>query len=158
MNISERYINRRSRGVEISDTSSSRSPSSCTPQFNASTAYPRSYPPCFSLLQLALPLPHSSSRQTPRRISACPISECNSIFCGRMADSDFRNNGRAPRSSTKAVEYAFLNFDLDADLSSLFNWNTKQVFAYLVADYKTAKYVRCLQCWYEDLTIRNQIL
>jgi signal peptidase complex subunit 3 len=30
---------------------------------------------------------------------------------------------------------------LDADLSSLFNWNTKQVFAYLVADYKTSKYV-----------------
>ena len=66
-------------------------------------------------------------------------------FCRWTADSDFRKNGRAPRSSTKAVEYAFLNFDLEADLSSLFNWNTKQVFAYLVADYKTTKYVRRLE-------------
>lgn len=28
-----------------------------------------------------------------------------------------------------------LNFDLDADLSTLFNWNTKQVFVYLTAEY-----------------------
>ena len=63
-----------------------------------------------------------------------------------------RMNGRAPKTSSKATEYAFLNFDLDAgtkialilaysDLSSLFNWNTKQVFAYLVAEYSTSKYV-----------------
>lgn len=63
-----------------------------------------------------------------------------------------RMNGRAPKTSNKAIEYAFLNFDLDAgtktalilaysDLSSLFNWNTKQVFAYLVADYSASKYV-----------------
>lgn len=28
-----------------------------------------------------------------------------------------------------------LNFDLDADLTPLFNWNTKQVFVYLTAEY-----------------------
>jgi len=44
------------------------------------------------------------------------------------------------RSSSKATEYAFVEFDLDADLSSLFNWNTKQVFAYLAAEYSTTKY------------------
>jgi signal peptidase complex subunit 3 len=49
-------------------------------------------------------------------------------------------NGRAPRNSGTATEFAFINFDLDADLSSLFNWNTKQVFAYLVAEYSTPKY------------------
>lgn len=31
--------------------------------------------------------------------------------------------------------------DTDLDLSSLFNWNTKQVFAFLVAEYSTPKYV-----------------
>lgn len=28
-----------------------------------------------------------------------------------------------------------MNFDLDADLTPLFNWNTKQVFVYLTAEY-----------------------
>ena len=28
-----------------------------------------------------------------------------------------------------------INFDLDADLTPLFNWNTKQVFVYLTAEY-----------------------
>ena len=31
--------------------------------------------------------------------------------------------------------------NVNGDLSSLFNWNTKQVFAYLVAEYSTPKYV-----------------
>ncbi|TNY24079.1 signal peptidase 22kDa subunit [Rhodotorula diobovata] len=34
-------------------------------------------------------------------------------------------------------EYAFVKFDLDADLAPLFHWNTKQVFVYLAADYST---------------------
>ncbi|GAA5888868.1 hypothetical protein JCM5296_005021 [Sporobolomyces johnsonii] len=37
-------------------------------------------------------------------------------------------------------EFAFLKFDLMADLTPLFNWNTKQVFVYLVADYSTPRY------------------
>lgn len=32
-------------------------------------------------------------------------------------------------------ESARINFDLDADLSPLFNWNTKQIFVYLTAEY-----------------------
>ncbi|TGZ82740.1 signal peptidase 22 kDa subunit [Ascodesmis nigricans] len=43
--------------------------------------------------------------------------------------------GRPHYTSTKSQEYLLLNFDLDADLSSLFNWNTKQVFAYLTVIY-----------------------
>ena len=39
------------------------------------------------------------------------------------------------------MEYGFLNLDLEADLSSLFNWNTKQVFAYLAIDYETPEHV-----------------
>ncbi|KAF8468170.1 signal peptidase 22kDa subunit [Kalaharituber pfeilii] len=37
--------------------------------------------------------------------------------------------------SSKGTEFAFIKFDLDADLTPLFNWNTKQIFAYLTASY-----------------------
>lgn len=39
---------------------------------------------------------------------------------------------------TSNDEFGFTRFDIDADLKPLFNWNTKQVFAYLVADYTGA--------------------
>lgn len=35
----------------------------------------------------------------------------------------------------KPKENSKIQFDLDADVSSLFNWNTKQVFLYLTAEY-----------------------
>ncbi|GAM83986.1 hypothetical protein ANO11243_019760 [Dothideomycetidae sp. 11243] len=41
--------------------------------------------------------------------------------------------GRPNYYSTKKEEYAHIKFDLDADLSSLFSWNTKQLFIYIVA-------------------------
>ena len=41
--------------------------------------------------------------------------------------------GRPHYYSTKKEEYAHIKFDLEADLSSLFTWNTKQVFIYIVA-------------------------
>lgn len=48
---------------------------------------------------------------------------------------------RAPRSySSKQQEYAHLKFDLDVDFTPLFHWNTKQVFAFLVAKYPGQKY------------------
>lgn len=31
-----------------------------------------------------------------------------------------------------------LNIDVDADLAPAFNWNVKQLFAFVVAEYKTA--------------------
>lgn len=43
--------------------------------------------------------------------------------------------GRPHYYSTKREEYAHITFDLDTDLSSLFNWNTKQVFLYITASY-----------------------
>ncbi len=39
-------------------------------------------------------------------------------------------------------EYLTTRFDLDADFSKLFNWNTKQVFVSLAAEYASAKHVR----------------
>ncbi|CEP08157.1 hypothetical protein [Parasitella parasitica] len=39
-------------------------------------------------------------------------------------------------------EFARLAFDIDADFTPLFNWNTKQVFATVVAQYENDKFER----------------
>lgn len=44
-------------------------------------------------------------------------------------------NSRMYGSGGKPKENSKISFDLDADLSPLFNWNTKQVFVYLTAEY-----------------------
>jgi len=41
-------------------------------------------------------------------------------------------------SSREKNDLGFVNFDLSADLNSLFNWNIKQLFVYLTAEYETA--------------------
>ncbi|RDH32716.1 microsomal signal peptidase subunit [Aspergillus welwitschiae] len=43
--------------------------------------------------------------------------------------------GRPHYYSTRKEEYAAMKFDLDADLTPLFNWNTKQLFVYVYATY-----------------------
>ncbi|KAI1214877.1 signal peptidase 22 kDa subunit [Annulohypoxylon truncatum] len=43
--------------------------------------------------------------------------------------------GRPHYYSTKKEEYAIIRFSLDADLSSLFTWNTKQLFVYVTAEW-----------------------
>lgn len=47
--------------------------------------------------------------------------------------------GRPHYYSQKKEEYAHIKFDLDTDLSTLFNWNTKQVFLYITATYPSLK-------------------
>ncbi|KAL8738073.1 MAG: hypothetical protein Q9181_001097 [Wetmoreana brouardii] len=47
----------------------------------------------------------------------------------------FRVKGRPHYHSTKKEDYAHIRFDLDADLTSLFNWNTKQLFVWVAATY-----------------------
>ncbi|CAL9733638.1 signal peptidase complex subunit 3 [Monosporozyma servazzii] len=42
-------------------------------------------------------------------------------------------------SNGKPKENIKVNFDLDTDLTSLFNWNTKQIFVYLTAEYNNTK-------------------
>ncbi len=37
----------------------------------------------------------------------------------------------------KKNDLGFLNFDLNVDLEPLFNWNVKQLFLYLTAEYET---------------------
>lgn len=46
--------------------------------------------------------------------------------------------GRPHYYSTKREEYANIRFDLNADLSSLFTWNTKQLFVYVMASYPSS--------------------
>ncbi|PLN77673.1 putative microsomal signal peptidase subunit [Aspergillus taichungensis] len=46
--------------------------------------------------------------------------------------------GRPHYYSTKKEEYAQMRFDLDADLSPFFNWNTKQLFVYVYASYSSS--------------------
>lgn len=43
--------------------------------------------------------------------------------------------GRPHYYSSKKEEYAVIRFSLEADLSSLFTWNTKQLFVYVTADW-----------------------
>ncbi|KAI9890339.1 MAG: hypothetical protein M1814_004249 [Vezdaea aestivalis] len=47
--------------------------------------------------------------------------------------------GRPHYYSTKREEYATVKFDLDADLNSLFNWNTKQLFIWVTATWPPSK-------------------
>lgn len=49
----------------------------------------------------------------------------------------WRDSRRYGGSINKPKENAMFRFDLDADLTPLFNWNTKQVFTYLTVDYNT---------------------
>lgn len=51
-----------------------------------------------------------------------------------------RVKGRPHYYSSKKEEYAIIKFSLDADLSSLFTWNTKQVFVYVTADWPPTAY------------------
>jgi signal peptidase complex subunit 3 len=48
-----------------------------------------------------------------------------------------RVKGRPHYYSTKKEEYAIIKFSLDADLSSLFTWNTKQLFVYVTAEWES---------------------
>ncbi|KAH8077504.1 signal peptidase subunit [Cristinia sonorae] len=43
--------------------------------------------------------------------------------------------GNARRYRNKQQEFAFVNFNITADLTPLFNWNTKQLFLYVGAEY-----------------------
>ena len=44
----------------------------------------------------------------------------------------------------KKNDLGFLNFDLNVDLEPLFNWNVKQLFLYLTAEYETKEHVKIL--------------
>lgn len=72
-------------------------------------------------------------------ISFLPINPTPTPETSPSATLSVRNvqvvRGRPHYYSSKREEYAHIRFDLDADLSALFNWNTKQVFVYVSAEY-----------------------
>lgn len=47
--------------------------------------------------------------------------------------------GRSP-SEIKPREFAYATFNIQSDLTPLFNWNTKQLFVYITADYSTSEH------------------
>ncbi|KAI9061728.1 signal peptidase subunit [Trametes sanguinea] len=50
--------------------------------------------------------------------------------------------GNARRYANKNQDFAFVNFNVTADLSPLFNWNTKQLFLYVSAEYENKRGVK----------------
>ncbi|KAF8507470.1 signal peptidase 22kDa subunit [Hysterangium stoloniferum] len=50
--------------------------------------------------------------------------------------------GQAEHFRHKKEEFAFYQFDYEGDLTSLFDWNTKQLFVYLTAEYVNAQGVK----------------
>lgn len=52
-----------------------------------------------------------------------------------LASATIKHSRSFGAANGKSKENSKIAFDLDADLSPLFNWNTKQVFVYLTAEY-----------------------
>ncbi|KAJ7065038.1 signal peptidase 22 kDa subunit [Mycena amicta] len=53
-------------------------------------------------------------------------------------------------------EHAFVDFEIDSDLSPLFNWNTKQLFLYLDAEYTNAKGVKNAVVIWDSIVRRKE--
>ncbi|KAL0956946.1 hypothetical protein HGRIS_003048 [Hohenbuehelia grisea] len=51
-------------------------------------------------------------------------------------------DARLPRQRYRTQEAVFTQFNVTADLTPLFHWNTKQVFVYLQAEYNNSKGVQ----------------
>ncbi|KAH9961545.1 signal peptidase subunit [Russula dissimulans] len=64
--------------------------------------------------------------------------------------------GEARRYPHRRQENAFVTFNLTADLSSLFHWNTKQVFVWLEAEYTNAKGVRNEVVFWDRIVRRRE--
>ncbi|KAF8472989.1 signal peptidase 22kDa subunit [Russula ochroleuca] len=64
--------------------------------------------------------------------------------------------GETRRYPHRRQEYAFVTFNITADLSSLFNWNTKQLFVYLEAEYTNAKGVRNEVVFWDRIVRRKE--
>jgi hypothetical protein len=52
-------------------------------------------------------------------------------------------------------DLGFVNFDITADLSPIFNWNVKQLFVYLTAEYQTENNVRARRTFRSHIHCRH---
>lgn len=58
-------------------------------------------------------------------------------------------------NAKKKNDLGFLNFDLEADLEYLFNWNVKQLFLYLTLEYETPTNVSFIICCLGSLHLNS---
>lgn len=77
-----------------------------------------------------------------------------SLISNIKANASLKNLFAYGAVGGKPKENSKIQFDLDADLTSLFNWNTKQVFVYLTAEYegKTDKASNKVTYWDKIIT------
>ncbi|KIJ49347.1 hypothetical protein M422DRAFT_224970 [Sphaerobolus stellatus SS14] len=82
-------------------------------------------------------------------LSSCLLALLGAIALSSLAIQTYRGppagalevtplsvvRGRAENFGKKKQEFAFYKFDYEGDLTSLFDWNTKQLFLYLSAEY-----------------------
>ncbi|XP_011189936.1 signal peptidase complex subunit 3 [Zeugodacus cucurbitae] len=59
-------------------------------------------------------------------------------------------------ASREKHDLGFLTFDLETNLTSLFNWNVKQLFLYLTAEYKTADNVLNQVVLWDKIILRGE--
>ena len=59
-------------------------------------------------------------------------------------------------NAKKRNDLGFLSFDLKADLTPLFNWNVKQLFLYLTAEYETKQNVSVSSITIFQKSLHNQ--
>lgn len=72
-------------------------------------------------------------------VAATDLLSARTPLVGTLAPTNVQVvRGRPHYYSPKKEEYANIKFGLDADLSSLFTWNTKQVFVYVTAEWPAA--------------------
>lgn len=73
-------------------------------------------------------------------LSLVPIPTPATLSSATIKPTDVQViKGRPHYYARTREEYATIRFDLDADLSPLFNWNTKQLFVYVTANYPSTK-------------------
>ncbi|EPQ57140.1 signal peptidase [Gloeophyllum trabeum ATCC 11539] len=64
--------------------------------------------------------------------------------------------GSSRRMPTVKQEFTFVNFNISADLTPLFHWNTKQLFVYLQAEYVDSKGVQNDVVLWDSIIRRKQ--
>lgn len=77
-------------------------------------------------------------KTTNVQVYASLLLPCTSSTRQLTPSPPYSVRGRPHYYSSKKEEYAIIKFSLDADLSTLFTWNTKQVFVYVTAEWPSA--------------------
>jgi len=73
-------------------------------------------------------------------LTAALASYATSFFFPQTPVVDLRIGSPFVRKAVGfGSDQASITFDLQADLTSLFNWNTKQLFLFITAEYETSK-------------------